>query len=115
MDLFKEVLCDSFKAELVDTIDTPDRTIVRVSTEFWNDKRGLHTRKNINYLRTKSTGYNILEENVNAIGAYNTITRIINLYEVKDGIYEVMTVNEEKDRASGYIKHYEFKLIPYTI
>jgi len=90
-----------------------DRCIVRISTSSWRDKRGIHTRKDINYLRKRCLRYNILEEDANQADVGDIADRILNLYEVEDGIYEVITCNESRDYETGYIDDYDYKLIPY--
>jgi hypothetical protein len=89
------------------------RAIVRIKTETWSDQRGIYTKKNIRYLRRKSLGFNILEEDVNNIESQEVIDRIINLHDVKDGIYEISTCNEKRDYETGYIEDYDYKLIEF--
>jgi hypothetical protein len=100
------------------TLQTPqvppeDRCIVRISTSCWKDKRGIHVRKDINYLRKLCLGYNILEEDCDNLYLSEIVDRILNLYAVEDGVFEVITCNVSTDYETGYIDGYDYKLIPY--
>lgn len=88
--------------------------VVKLATTTWADKRGLHIKKSLTYLRRKCSGYNALEEEVSATGADDTARIIINLDECVDGIYEVVICNETHDWESGHVNGYEFKLIPFV-
>jgi hypothetical protein len=90
-----------------------DRCIVRISTSSWKDKRGIHIRKDINYLRKLCIGYNLLEEDASSLYTNDIVDYIHNLYEVDDGVYQVVTCNESIDYETGYIDGYDYKLIPY--
>lgn len=89
--------------------------VVRVSTSYWRDKRGGHIRKDIAFLKRKCKGYNILDEDMYSCGADEVLQNIVNLNDVKDGIYELITVNESTDWESGFIDSYDYKLIAYEI
>lgn len=92
----------------------PSRCIIKLTTSYWSDSRGVHVRRDLNYLRRKCSGWNILEEDVSAIGADDVVPLIVNLDSCEDGIYEVFACNESYDWESGYSDYYEYKLIPYT-
>lgn len=50
--------------------DSPKNVcVVKLTTTAWADKRGLHIKKSLTYLRRKCTGYNAIEEEVSATGA----------------------------------------------
>ena len=87
------------------------KLVVRVSTSYWSDDRGLHCKKDITYLKRKSSGFNLLEDNASDCGAEEVFPRITNLSECKDGIYRVDVCNVIKDWDSGYVEDYDFKLI----
>ena len=93
--------------------NNPPIVVVRVRTSYWHDKKGGHIRKDINYLKRKSRGYNVLDEDMYLGSADLVLPTIINLYDVEDGIYELITVNESRDWETGYIDSYDMKLIPY--
>ena len=88
--------------------------VVKLATTAWADKRGLHIKKSLTYLRRKCSGYNSIEEDVSAIGAEDTARTIINLDECADGIYEVAVCNETHDWESGHVDGYDLKLIPFA-
>jgi hypothetical protein len=87
------------------------RCTVRVKTTAWADKRGLHTKKSLTFLRRQCEGFNILAEDANAIGAEEVLPRIVNLGEVEDGIYEVVACNESHDYETGYVDDYDYRLV----
>ena len=88
------------------------RCTVRVKTTVWADKRGLHTKKSLTFLRRRCEGFNVLAEDASAIGAEEVLLRILNLGEVKDGIYEVVVCNESHDYETGYVDDYDYRLMP---
>ena len=87
------------------------RCTVRVKTTAWADKRGLHTKKSLTFLRRQCEGFNILAEDADAIGAEEVLPRIVNLGEVEDGIYEVVACNESYDYETGYVDDYNYRLV----
>ena len=87
------------------------RCTVRVKTTAWADKRGLHTKKSLTFLRRQCEGFNILAEDADAIGAEEVLPRIVNLGEVEDGIYEVVACNESHDYETGYVDDYDYRLV----
>jgi hypothetical protein len=90
------------------------KCVIRITTSAWSDKRGLNVKKCLSYLRRKTTGYyNIMEEDCQQIGDREVLDRIINLYSVEDGVYEVIPCDEYRDWESGYIEDYNYKLVPY--
>ena len=89
------------------------RLVVRVTTNSYFDKKGLYSKKSIKFLKRKSFGFNILDEDAKGIGADNVISRIINLNKVDDGIYEVITINQSRDWETGYVDDYDYELVEY--
>ena len=87
------------------------KCVVRVKTTVWSDKRGLHTKKSLTFLRRRCEGVNILEEDLGAIGAEEVTSRILNLWEVKDGVYILTTCHESRDYETGHIEDYDYKLV----
>ena len=87
------------------------RCTVRVKTAVWEDKRGLHTKKSLTFLRRQCEGFNVLAEDASAIGAEEVLSRILNLDEVEDGIYEVVVCNESHDYETGYVDDYDYRLV----
>ena len=88
--------------------------VVRLTTTTWADKRGLHIKKSLTYLRRKCVGYNAIEEEVRATGADYAARIIVNLDECVNGIYEVAVCNETHDWESGHVDGYDLKLIPFA-
>lgn len=91
------------------------RCTVRVRTTIWADKRGLYTKKSLTFLRRQCERFNVLEEDVGAIGAEEVLLRILNLGEVEDGIYEVVVCDEKRDWEGGYVDDYDYKLVTANV
>jgi len=87
------------------------RCTVRVKTTTWADKRGLHTKKSLTFLRRQCEGFNVLAEDASAIGAEEVLPRILNFNEVEDGVYNVVTCNESRDYETGYVDDYDYRLV----
>ena len=68
-------------------------------------------KKSLKFLRRQCEGFNILEEDSGAIGAEEVLSRILNLWDVEDGIYEVMTCNESHNYETGYVDDYDYRLV----
>lgn len=90
-----------------------NRVVVRVRTEYYPTKHGVATKKVVNYLQRKSVGHNFFQEDVEQCGAEEAIPLITNLYEVKDGVYELVMWNMSRDWETGYTECLDYKLIPY--
>ena len=88
-----------------------NRCVVRLRTTMWADKTGLHMKKSLTFLRRKSEGFNLIEEDIGAVGAEQVLSRILNIDECQDGIYEVVTCNESRDYETGYIDCYDYRLV----
>ena len=86
--------------------------VVRLKTSCWSDKRGIHTKRSLTYLKRKCKGYNILEEDASNIGADEVFPRIVNLDECEDGVYYVITTNVQTDWESGDVEDYDYRLVP---
>lgn len=89
----------------------PNRCVVRLRTTMWADKTGLHTKKSLTFLRRKSEGFNVLEEDASAAGVEEVLPRILNLDECPDGVYEVVVCNESRDYETGYVDDYDYRLV----
>lgn len=92
-----------------------NKSIIKIETSWYNNSRGLYTKKAITYLRRQTKGYHILEEDCRNSSSQDVITRIVNLDECEDGIYKVITCNEILDRETGYVDDYNYRLIPYEL
>lgn len=88
------------------------RCVVRLSTTIWANSRGLHTKRSLTYLKRQCVGWNGLQDNTNAVGVEQTLRRITNFNECKDGVYEVVVCNISHDWESGHVDDWEHKLVP---
>ena len=88
-----------------------DKCTARVTTTTWADKRGLHTKKSLIFLRRQCDGFNMLEEDISMIGTDDVLPKILNFSECEDGIYEIVICNESHDFETGHIDDYDFKLV----
>ena len=91
----------------------PNRTVVRVVTSSWLSERGVHTRKDLIFLKRKCAGFNLIEEDCKMVGADEALATVRNLNKVKDGVYELVIVNERRDWETGHIEEWEFDLVPF--
>lgn len=89
------------------------RCVVKVTTSQWGDKNGMYEKKSLKFLKRKCSVYNFVEDDCQMVGANEVFSRITNLKECKDGIYEVVTCNEHKDYWTGHIEDWDYKLIPF--
>ena len=100
---------------MVDLSDMPkNKCVVRVKTTVWSDKKGLHIQKNITFLRRQCEGFNVLEEDMDLIGAEQVAQSVVNLDACIDGVYEVVTCNERRDYETNSISDYDYKLVAVT-
>ena len=96
--------------------EVPSRCVVRLTTCCWGTDTGLHVKRALRYLKRECTGYNILYEDIQNMGADEVMKSITNLDECKDGIYEVIVCNEWSSwECPGIIEDYDLKLIPYKL
>ena len=87
--------------------------IVRLTTNYWDDKKGLYLKKSVTILKRKCNGYNIIQEDTDNMGADEVVSRIVNLYSIEDGIYQVVICNESRDWETNNVEDYDYKLIPF--
>lgn len=85
--------------------------VVRVTTSMWADKRGLHAKKSLVFLRRKCSVHNFLEEDARTIGAEEVLPSVLNLYTVEDGVYEVKICNQLRDWETGNVEDYDYRLV----
>ena len=64
-----------------------DRTVVSITDNHYQTKRGVAYRREVNVLKRKSYGYNIVDGDCSSFGAEDFMTNITNLHDVKPGIY----------------------------
>lgn len=112
----------SLESTLLDagTIDDSEAVgvtpIVRVKTNVWHDKKGIHYRKDILFLRRiNKDAYDILKEDSDNIGAHEVFSRITNLNDCNDGLYMVLTTNRPHVvYEHEWVADYDYVLSPYT-
>lgn len=86
--------------------------IVRVGTESY--KRGdVYFHGRTLRVMKKSTNYDLLSDEVDAVGVHEALGGIINLHSVEDGLYVVGVTNISHDWESGVIDGWELKLFLY--
>lgn len=86
--------------------------VIRLKTSYWSDKRGLHVRRDLLFMRRLCVGHNWVAEDAAMAGEEEVIPRIVNLDECEDGLYYVTMVNEYRDWESNCIEDYDYKLVP---
>lgn len=91
--------------------EPPNRCVVRLTTSSWTNRRGVHFKTSLLFLRKKSSGFNFLEEEAAAIGSDEIISRIVNLNECLDGEYEVVVCNCRRDWETGSVEDYDYRLV----
>lgn len=92
-----------------------NRTVVRLITTAWKDKRGIHFKKELRFLFKKCSGEPWIINDINNIGAMEVFEMFTNLSECRDGVYEIVTVNKHRDWESGTIDDYDFALVPFDL
>lgn len=95
------------------TMNDEDKLVVRLRTTCWYDKNGLYYKRSLTFLRRKSGGLNVLEQDASDNGAESVIPRIVNLNECADGIYQVETCNESTDWETGHVDSYDYMLLKH--
>ena len=55
--------------DLSEKTSLKNKCVVRLKTPVWTDRFGLHVKKDVVFLRRKSHGFNMLEEEFGMIGA----------------------------------------------
>ncbi len=93
----------------------PSVAVVSVKTSYYSTKRGFATTKRIDFLKRKSDRECVysIKEDASFCGTDAVIGRIINLNDVKDGIYRMIFINEHRDWDSGHIEDWDYKLVPH--
>ena len=89
------------------------KTVIRLSTEFYQSGSKYIIKKVITPLKRKSSGYNLVVDGSYDVGVEEVLSNIINIDDCDDGIYEVVTTNISRDFWTGEIDDYQYKLIEY--
>lgn len=87
--------------------------VVRLKSTQYQSKRGMESRRTLNFLKRKCRGFNFLQNDVVEVGAEDVMRAITNLNTSDDGVYRVVICNEHRDWETGLIEDWEYKLIPY--
>jgi len=102
----------SAHVQRVFNIKPKPRWVVRISTSAWLDDRGVHIRRDVNFLKRLSTGENPLREDCLMSGAEETL-RGTNLDPCEDGLYEVVVKLDPMDPETGYAEGWKLRFVPY--
>lgn len=87
------------------------RTVVRLSTQCWQDDRGVNITRRVRWLKRQSREQSVTED-VDGGGAREFIGRIVNLSETPDGVYVLRPVNLCSDWETGIIEDWDYRLEP---
>ena len=90
-----------------------DKTVVRLKTEVYTSGNRLVIKRTLSNLKRKSTGFNLLEDEISQAGAEDVYHSIVNLNESEDGIYELVMCNLTTDWETGHVDGWKLKLIPF--
>lgn len=90
-----------------------NKTVIRLRTEMYCRGNSAFIKKSLTTLKKKSTGYNLLIDDIGHCDANEVLSRIVNLDECKDGLYILTTTNVSTDYWSGYVDDYDYILLPY--
>jgi len=104
---------DIFNVDSFDEDEAETKTIVRLTTSQYSDKNGVYLKKSLRYLKRKCKGHNCMQHDCEMIDTENVVSRIVNLYNVDDGIYEVVMINPTTDWETGYIDDWDYELVEY--
>lgn len=88
-------------------------TVVRVKTEYYHSRNGIHQKRSITTLKRKSKGLDLLNEEVTQTGAEEAACNIENFNDVDDGVYRLGVSSYERDWETGVIDGWTLRLCPY--
>ena len=89
------------------------KVVARLTTTYFQTKRGYAMRKDLTFLKRKCKGFNWVEEDANQAGAETIFDNIVELEKHPDGIYELRMCNESKDWETGLLDSWEYMLVPF--
>ena len=91
----------------------PPVTVVRLTTSTYKTSKGAFRQvKELRTLKRKTPDFDLLENEMYNQSLEDII--IVNMYNVTDGVYQLVMVNEGYDWETGCLDEYELKLIPYV-
>jgi len=82
-----------------------DLQVVKLTTRYWKTPRGIHFSRSLRTLKSRSTGEQILDTEVDKSGVERAFGCIHNLHHWRDGVYAVV-------KEPGYQGECKFRLIP---
>ncbi len=86
---------------------------VKLSTEYYHTNRGIYKKRCITFLRKKSRGYSMLEEEANMTNAREALETIsTDIDDLEDGEYLVYPIVHRD--GWGEVDSVEYKLIKET-
>ena len=92
------------------------RTVVRLTTNWYAPSRGgLAQCRKITPLKRLCIGHDCLNDYISSVGAEEVGAMILNWATAKDGIYELVVVNEKRDWETGYVEDWQYELRPFTL
>lgn len=90
-------------------------TVVRKKTEFFvGSRNSLNIRIKLIPVKSLSFGYQPIEDDISNSDAETVLNRILNINDVNDGIYKIVSCNHFTDKDTGYVESWNYRLIPYV-
>ena len=96
-----------------DKTEESPRVVVRVKTTAYETANGYAFKKELIKLKRLCKGFDFFQEDCRMIDIYDVYEKIKNLYQVNDGIYQIIMTNVSKDWETGYVDDWDYELIPY--
>lgn len=93
--------------------NTKPRFKVKLTTTTFRTKSGVTQQKSLYFYKKPCSEHleGCFKDDVS--NSYGLETLVINLNEVKDGIYELLVVNISKDYETGWVDDWDWKLIEW--
>ncbi len=88
------------------------RAIYRVINTFYKTKKGCAKKTEFIKMKKLSYGWDPLKEEVANVGD-DTVSIMLNINELKNGIYEAVVVNVSHDYETGTVDGWEIELKPF--
>lgn len=90
------------------------QTVVRLTTQCWQDDRGVNITRRVRWLKQQSHEQSLwgVTEDVNDGGPHEFVRRIVNLNETPDGVYVLRPMNLCSDWETGIIEDWDYRLEP---
>ena len=88
------------------------RCVVRVQEEAYLRGNTYFYGKSLRVVKRLTT-FNIIAEEAQNVGMDEAMRNILNVFDVDNGLYEIVVTNQSYDIESGYLDDWSWKLIPY--